>query len=297
MSILGIDIGATKIGFALLEKENILEKDKIPTPKTKEKIIKVLEEKIELFNFQQQSEIKKIGIGAPGPLDQDRNIILAPPNLPGLEKCALGKIIKEDLELEVEVKMENDGSCFALAETLWGAAKDSSVVLGITLGTGVGGGVIFRTEEKKGYRIWTGAFGSGGEVGHMIIRQGGEKCSCGNLGCFEVYGSEKFFKRRNLSPRETAERAREGDKEAIQVFEEYGENLGIGISSLINVLDPETVVLGGGISNAFDLFSKSLVAQARKRILSPYSQKSVKIRKGKLGEFSGAIGAALLFKI
>lgn len=296
MNILGIDIGATNIDFVLWSSQKVLRKEKVSTPQTREEIIKVLEEKLELFNSSlKPSKIERIGLGVPGPLNQKRDLILTPPNLPALDHCPLGKIIEKDLG--IKVKMENDGACFALAETLRGPGKDSSVVLGITLGTGLGGGIIYRGKKHKRCKIWIGAYGSGGEIGHMIIKKGGDKCSCGNRGCFEVYGSAKFFKQKGLLPQETAKGARRGEKKAVQLFEEYGRNLGIGISSLINILDPEIVVLGGGISNSFDLFSKSLIAETKKRILSPHSQKFVKIKKGKLGEFSGAIGAALLFEI
>ena len=143
MFSVGIDIGATNIKFVLLNELKVIKKEKIPTPKNKEKLIKVLKENINnLISDIPQSKIKGIGIGVPGPLNKERDFILNPPNLKCLSNCPLSKIIQKDLK--IITVMENDVSCFVLAETILGSAKGAEIVAGITLGTGVGGGVIWK---------------------------------------------------------------------------------------------------------------------------------------------------------
>ena len=187
--------------------------------------------------------------------------------------------------------MENDANCFALAEAIIGAGKNSETVIGITLGSGIGGGIVIK---KKIYR---GAFGSAGEIGHMVIKSGGFKCSCGSSGCFEKYASEKFFKRKSkLLPLELEKKAKKGDKKAKRIYLEFSQNLGIGLTNIINILDPDIIVIGGSIAKAGSLILNPAKKEVKKRVLSPQSKKSVKIRVAKLGEFSGAIGAALLLK-
>ncbi len=281
---IGIDIGATNTKFVLLSKLKVVKKEKISTPKNKEKLIKLLEKNIKnLISGIPQSKIKGIGIGIPGPLDKKRDFILNPPNLKHLSNCPLSKIIQKDLN--IRTVMENDVNCFVLAETILGSAKGAEIVAGITLGTGVGGGVIWKGKSIKG------AFGSAGEFGFMTIKFD-EK----HLGFLEEYCSEKFFNRKGIYSKDLEEKAKKGNKQALKIFQEYGKYLGIGISNIINVLDPEAIVIGGGISKANKFFMKSAKKEIQKRVLSPLSKKFVKIKISKLKDFSGAIGATLLIE-
>ncbi len=280
----GIDVGATKIIFLLLANNKIVKKKKIPTPKTKADFLAVVKENLAL----ETKKISGVGIGIPAQLDLKRKLILSSPNLTYLNNCPLTQLVKGFLSEKIPVAMDNDANCFALAEACLGAGQAVNVVCGITLGSGIGAGIVL------GREIYHGAHGSGGEVGHMSIKFDGYKCSCGSFGCFEEYASEKFFKRRRISSKELEIKARAGDKKALQLFIDYGRYLGIGLANIVNVLDPEIIVLGGGTSKTSKFFMKSTQEECARRVISPLAKKYVRIKKAKLGEFSGAVGAALL---
>ncbi|MFH1656880.1 MAG: ROK family protein [bacterium] len=283
---IGIDIGATKIIFVLLEDNQVLKKRKIKTPKNQKELVDALRKNITHL-LPQKGVIAGIGIGVPSLLDLKREVVLNPPNLTCLKECPLPKIVKGCFE-EIPVVMDNDANCFALAEACLGAGKDAEIVCGITLGSGLGGGIV------KAKKIYRGAFGGAGEIGHMTIKFDGHQCICGGAGCFEEYASEKFFKRKKINSKELNRKASSGDKQALAIFTEFGNNLGIGLANVVNILEPEIIILGGGISKAGKYFIPAARAEAEKRIISPFSKKYVKIKKAKLGEFAGAIGAALL---
>lgn len=287
MNILGIDIGATNTKFVLLKNfKKILEKEIIATPKNRKEFLSLLKEKIE--RIRKEKEVSGIGIGIPGILDKEREKIFVTPNLKYLSYFPLKRILEKDFR--IKIKLENDAKCFTLCEAVFGSAKNNRIVVGLTLGTGIGGCILFKR------KIYKGAFGGAGELGHMVINFREGKCSCKNIGCFEFFGSEKFFKRKKIFSKDVEKKARKGDKKAKRIFEEYGKYLGIGISNIINILDPEVVVLGGGQAKAFDLFISSLKKEIKKRVISSLSKKFVKIKKGKFLDFGGAIGAALLFR-
>jgi len=296
---IGIDIGATKISFVLLKEFFIIARKKIKTPKKKSEIIKIIEENIKnLISNISKSEILGIGLGIAGPLNKKGDIILNSPNLNALSNLKLSKIIEKDLG--IKTKMENDARCFTLAEAMMGAGKGKEIVLGITLGTGIGGGLIMAKVKTKNpkFKIYKGAFGGAGEIGHMVLDLRGPECSCGSNGCFEKYASEKFIKMKSkIFSVELEEKAKKGDKRAKKIYEEFGRNLGIGLANLVNILDPEVIVVGGGFAKAGDLILGPARKEMRKRVLSTQSRKNVKIEITKLGEFAGALGAALLFSL
>lgn len=288
---IGVDIGSTKTGFVLLEEERVVSSQKILTPKNKKEIIKTVEDTVgKMIKEIPKQKIEGVGIGVAGPLNKERSFILNPPNLRSLASLPLAKIIGKDLKMKV--KMENDAKCFVLAEAIMGEGKGYDSVLGLTLGSGIGGGFVFKDANGK-LQIYKGAFGGAGEVGHMTIKFDGKKCSCGNFGCFELYASEKFF---DISPLEAEKRAKKGEGYSKTSYQEFGRNLGIGLANLINILDPEIIVIGGGIAKAWPLFSDAAKSEVKRRVLSTESKKSVKIKLSKLGDSSGAIGAALLLK-
>jgi len=284
---IGVDIGGTKISFLLLREKSIVSKKKIATPGGKKEIISAIEKNIkEMISGVPKSDIIGIGIGIPGPLNKKRDKILNPPHLKNLKGLKLGKIIGKDLKMKVI--LENDVNCFTLAEALMGSGRGADVVLGLTLGTGLGGGIVING------KIFLGA-GSAGEFGHMTIERKGKKCKCGVLGCFEVYASESFFKRRGLSSIKEEKKAKAGNKKSKDLYKKFSYNLGIGLANLVNILDPDVIVIGGGFAKAGSLILNPAKKEVKRRVLSLQS-KSVKIKLTKLGEFSGAVGAALLVK-
>lgn len=272
---IGIDVGATKTSFILLKNSKVVETRRTVTPKNKKELIAVLKENIK--NLANSRTIEAIGLGVTGPLSEERGLMLYPPNQKFLSNFPLAKIISKISG--VRTVMENDVNCFALAEALIGAGKKAKTVLGITLGTGLGGGLVIDKKLQKG------SFGALGEVGHMVIKFDGPRCTCGTCGCFEEYGSQRFFLRKGTSPKECKDP---------KIWREYGKMLGIGLGNLANILDPEMIVIGGGISNKYDLFIKEAEKEMRKRILSPITKKKLKLKKAKFGDFAGAIGASLL---
>jgi len=279
---IGIDIGATKTLFCLLGGKRVLKKEKIQTPTNKKKLIKALKKNIKNLS----SSKTKIGIAVPGILDYKNGVILKCPNLKYLNNLNLKK------ELKANITIENDANCFTLAESFLGAGKNEKIVLGITLGSGIGGGLVIKDKNK--IKIYRGAFGGAGEIGHLTIKFDGQKCSCGNLGCFECYGSAKFFKRKGYSSKELAEKTKKGDKKALKIFKEYGRYLGIGLSNAINLIDPEVIVIGGGISKSWPYFLAETKKEIKKRTFSPFSKKIIKVKISKLGKLAGAIGAGLI---
>lgn len=286
--VVGIDIGGTKINLVLLKNLRVVRKIKIFTPRTKKRVIEALKENIhKIISGISKSKVSGIGIGVTGPVNQKRDVMLNPPNQKYLRGCPLAKIIEKDLK--IKTLMDNDVNCFVLAEAIMGAGKGKKIVAGVTLGTGLGEGMVINGQLYRGF------FGSAGQGGHMTIDFNGPRCGCGNLGCWEAYGSEKFFKRKNFLPQKLAEKAKKGSKKALKIYQEYGKYLGIGLSSLINILDPEVIVIGGGIANAYQLFIKEAEKEIKRRVTSPIAKRNLKIKKTKLGDTAGAIGAALLF--
>lgn len=184
----------------------------------------------------------------------------APVNLTALKNVSLVEIVRR--EFKIKTKVDNDANCFGLAEAILGAGKGAEILAGLTLGTGIGGAIIVNGE------IFHGASGSAAEFGHMIIKKDGRRCDCGNRGCLEAYLS---VKRR----------------------EEY---LGIGLANIVNIFNPDIIVIGGGIVDAGKFLFEPARKIMRKNILSPLA-KNTKVVKAKLGEDAGAIGAALLWNI
>ena len=287
---IGLDIGASKINGVVFDGEirkqatqAVLARD------DKEKILKQIKEIIQEL-LVSYPEIKGIGLGLPGPLDIKKNIVSNPPNLTGLANVDLAGELEKEFHLKTLV--ENDANCAALAESLLGAGKGwkKGILIMLTLGSGVGGGIVINN------KIYRGSRGSAGEIGHMVINTDGPECGCGLKGCLEAYASEKFIKRHSdLSPLELEKRAGAGDKEAIKIYADLGRWLGVGLGNLANIFDPDIIVLGGGISHAGDLILKTAQEKMREMILSPLTRENIKISQSKLGRDAGALGAASLF--
>lgn len=238
-------------------------------------------------------KIEKIGIGVAGPIDFKKQTVLNPPNLTALKRLKLGRIIQD--KFRIKTIIEHDVNCFVLAETIYGAGKNYKSVFGITLGTGVGGGMVI---DKK---IYHGAHGSSGEVGHITIEKNGRQCKCGNKGCLEPYicdagikqTAQQIFKKQIDSLRVFDDLAQRGDKRAIKLYEIVGKNLGIGLANVVDTINPEAIVVGGGIMRAGKFILNPAKKEMRKNILSQGARKT-KVFKSKLGKFAGAIGATLL---
>ena len=224
-----------------------------------------------------REEISAIGIGVPGTVDRRDGTLVHAPNIANTKNFPFTEALLERIGTETPVFIENDASCAALGEYRAGAGRDSDSMVMITLGTGFGGGIILNGE------LWSGEDGFAGELGHMTIDPSGPKCACGGKGCVETYVSQVAIKRivrecpelaQNLAgteesviPERLAELAREKDPEAVSVWNDFGANLGVGISILVNILDVKTVVVGGGLSGAWELFIGKTLEEAETRCL------------------------------
>ncbi|MEA3292957.1 MAG: ROK family protein [Patescibacteria group bacterium] len=282
MNFIGIDIGASKTKFVFLKNKKVFRKKSFLTPKIKNEIIEKLEK--EIYSTLNLEQVSGIGIAVPSTLSKNRSTILNPTNLACLKNCELGKIIEG--KFKIKTIIENDANCFTLGEAILGAGIGADAVIGITLGSGVGGGIFFNSS------IYYGAFGSAGEIGYMTINLDKK-----NNYTFEDCCSEKFFIKKDLkNAKKAKELAEKGSVKAIKAYNEYGRYLGIGISDIINIFDPEVIVIGGGISKAHKFFLEIIKKEIQKNIGSPVSRKYVKIKITKLGNFAGALGATLLFR-
>lgn len=247
-----------------------------------------------------------IGIGVPGIIDMETGMLHESPNLPGWHNYP----VRDEIErrLATRVVLENDANCAALGEAWVGAARGASDMCMVTLGTGVGGGIVL------GGRIWHGMTGMAGELGHVTVVLDGVPCGCGNRGCIEQYASAKAVERMArevLDPaRPEAEwkahavfqEAQRGDKRAQRIFETVGRMLGVLIADLVNALNLPIYVIGGGVAGAWEAFSPAMFEEVKKRSFvyaatAPQGGKTrrrTEIRRAELGSDAGLIGAARL---
>lgn len=290
---LGIDWGGTYIKAGLVNNRGKIVKKRVYVSadfKKKQVFIDKIKWLAESFS---KFKIKGIGIGAPGIINIKKGFIYYLPNIPGWKNYPLQSILRERLKLPVFIN--NDANLFALAESRLGAAKDKSRAIFLTLGTGLGGAVtldgkILQTEV------------SAAELGHIPISLSGRRCSCGGQGCVETFLGASFLLARykqlkknkaNIEEvKEIFDKALAGEKEALIVWKEFSKNLGRFLAGMVNVFNPQVIVLGGGVAGAFRLF-KPLVWQVIKEQAMWPQIKNLKLVKAKLKD-AGIIGAALL---
>jgi glucokinase len=236
--------------------------------------------------------IAGIGIGAPGPLNPYRGVVLGPPNLPGWDEIPLAKEIQEAFSLPVY--LENDCNAAAIAEHRFVAGKGTRHMVYITVSTGIGAGVVVDGTVRQGA---TGAFG---EIGHIIVDPDGPPCPCGNRGCLEAVASGTAIARmareiygQSISAKEVAALAEQGDATAKQILETAFHFLGIGLVNAVNLFDPEVIVVGGGVAQIGDPLFKVV----RERVAANrfhHSSANVKVVPAELGTKAGVIGAAAI---
>ena len=293
----GIDLGGTKIEGVILDEDGtVLERRRIDTEREKgyhhilNGIVRVVREMEEVTG----TRAEHVGIGTPGTVDPQTGLMKNSNTV-----VLNGNPIKQDLKamLDCPVTLANDANCFAVAETLLGCVPervpDAKVVFGVILGTGTGGGVVVNG------KIVTGAQGIGGEWGHTFLDHSGGHCYCGRVGCTEQIISgpalERYYLRmsgNDYSMREIVPRHRSGaDRAADRTIERFLHFFAKGIANIINVLDPDAVVLGGGLGNIDELYERG-VPQVREHLFNP--RMDTVFLKPKLGDSAGVFGAALL---
>ena len=250
----------------------------------------------------QAPPISSAAIMVPGMVDKTNTVVVSAPNLPCLDNFALKAVLQDKLNLPV--LLENDANAAAVGEMWLGAARGHRSVICITLGTGVGGGIILDG------KLWRGDDGSAGEIGHTTVEPFlGPPCKCGNRGCLEVFASataivrmaeeglDEFpntrLKAEGLTALKVYEAGMAGDELSISVFKTAGRYLGVGLANLITLLGPEVIVIGGGGSNGWKLFADEMMEQIRLRVF-PSHGKNVKIVTAECGDNAGLVGAARL---
>ncbi len=305
-TVIGVDLGGTNLRTALLSPDGeVLARNKEATHasegwmKVVARLIDDIRKQREIA-FQKGLEVIGAGVGAPGVIQVDKGIVVKSPNFPDWNNVPL----KEHLEkaLKIPVFIENDANAAALGEQWRGAGRDIRSMILLTLGTGVGGGIILDN------RIWHGADGMAGEIGHMTLMPQGRPCSCGNTGCLEMYASARGIVQsyhealQQADPRAAAEakpitseqiyrQAREGNKIATGVMKDMGRMLGIGIANLINIFNPERIVIGGGVKDAWPLFIEAARDEIMRRAFE-VPAKRTEIVPSLLGDDAGMVGAA-----
>ncbi|MER8904594.1 ROK family protein [Mesorhizobium sp. M0772] len=257
-----------------------------------------------LLKEHPQAKVAGIGVGAPGPLDPKAGIVIAPPTLAGWHDVPLIDILGRHFGLPV--RLENDANAAALGEWRFGAGRGSGSLVFVTVSTGIGGGVV-----ADGH-IYHGRRGLAAEIGHMTITGEGDRCFCGAIGCFEAVASGTALGRRatrltapgdgsllrrlsndgDVSARHVVEAAKAGDANALDLIEAEAKWLGIGFTNLLHLYSPDLIVMGGGLSNGFDLLAPSIRAVIQQRAMPAY--RDVPVVQAELGDRAGLIGAASL---
>lgn len=289
---IGIDLGGTVIkGGVIDENGEILQEKQILTQafQGKEKVIGRLKQLIEDLRLTGE-KLAGIGIGSPGPIDLKRGIIFNPPNLPSWNEVPLAKILEKHFKLPIV--LNNDANVALLGEAWMGAGKSKKNILMLTLGTGIGGAAILDG------RLYTGSSGFAAEFGHMILDFEGPLCGCGQRGCLESLASATFLERKaqekNLKisdARDVFEQARKGNKVAQDIIDEMTFWLSLGIGNLINIFNPEMIIIGGGLIKSWDFFGEKISQKAKKKALQSLAD-HVKIVPAKLKDWAGILGAA-----
>lgn len=310
----GIDIGGTNIKFGLFDSNGtIIFKQHKPAMVEKGAkpllhMITNIGENLLLRAAEEDITVNWLGVGSPGTIDNiSGKVTGASPNIPEWPGTELGDHLRDYLNLPIYV--DNDANAMALAELRFGAAKRFNSVICITVGTGVGGGIII---DRK---IWRGAHFSAGEIGHMVVKFDGKKCKTGNEGCLEAYCSSDAMIERaaekfkndpgeilskeisgeisNLNIKRIFAAAKKNDPIALEVIEETARILGAGLAGVVNLLNPDAVVLGGGIVDGGAGFIEVVTEEIRRRAFKSATE-NLRVLKAELGNDAGFIGAGIL---
>lgn len=308
MLYLGIDVGGTNIkGLVVDESGKIFARAKVETRAKEGAGVVVNQIETVVMTILKEAgvtinEVKAMGIGTPGQIDREQGIIRDAGNL-YFKEVPLKRILED--RLNTQVFLGNDAQLATLGEAWLGAGQGASNLVMITLGTGIGGGIIINGS------IYHGVNGTAGELGHMKILSEGPPCSCGQVGCWETVASGTAMLRRMkelltsqntvffsatqeaLTVRLLKKAAEQGDKLALQVFEETAYYLSLGLSNIINIFNPEIIIVGGGVGETGDILLKPAIEQAKSLSLRVPAN-TVRITQAQLGNNAGALGAVKL---
>lgn len=307
--VCAVDLGGTNLRAAVIDTEGKIRfrvrHDTPHSAKTPDEVVSALmaaARECEKGIAPADAAIGAASFVVPGRVDANQAVVIQAPNIPCLDNFALRAALES--ELAWPVCLENDANAAALGEMWQGAARGYRAILCLTLGTGVGGGIILDG------KLWRGADGSAGEIGHITVDPFScLACKCGNTGCLEMLASataivrmtrealrqstESILRDGEVSASRVCEAGLAGDKLALEVLGRMGTSLGTGLASLINLLNPEIIVIGGGVANAWPLFEKHMRAEIATRAF-PLAAQRVKIVPASCGDDAGLLGAAWL---
>lgn len=306
----GVDLGGTNIKIGIVSAKGKLVKSisiKTEAEGGPKHVISNIIGGIESILAKNKYKIQGVGIGCPGVVSIKKGIVENAPNLPGWKNVKLGPIIKE--KIKYKVHLENDANAAAIGELIFGAGKKFDSFIMVTLGTGVGGGIVF---NKK---IFRGEFGAAGELGHISIDLNGPKCNCGSTGCIEAYAGNSYLKEQirselknysnsivweiidndlgKVSPRVIQIASEKKDEYARFVIERMGKQLGSALASLSNLLDISTFIIGGGVAGFGKPLFDSVRLTVANRVLAPLRSR-VLVIPAKLQNEAGIKGASSL---
>lgn len=310
---IGIDVGGTNVKIALVnDKGGIVYSNSIPTRAEMgyEYTVNSMEDAIrELLKEtnSQSKDIEGMGFGFPGQIDCQKGVVRLAPNIPGWVDVPIAEIMQK--EFKITTKVDNDVRCAALGELNFGAGKGCQNLVCITVGTGIGSGLIVNGKLVRG------ASNAAGEIGHIKLDMtGGPLCGCGDRGCLEAFASgpsivamaEEYIKggkstkyrelaNPDITPYIVSVAAQQGDAVAKRIFTIIGEYIGIGLASVVNLLNPEKIIIGGGVAAAGDILLNPIKETLVKRAM-PISGAAVEVVPAQLGNTAGVIGASLLIK-
>jgi len=308
---IGIDVGGTNIKIALVEPNGtITYSNTLPTRTEMGYEYTINNIKQAIKDLMQETKTDKnsiqgIGFGFPGQIDYQKGIVRVCPNVPGWVEVPLAEIIEK--EFGIPTRVDNDVRCAALGELNYGAGIGCQNLICITVGTGIGSGLIINGKLVRG------ASNAAGELGHIKLQtNGGPMCGCGDTGCLEAFASgpaivalaEEYIKggkstkyrelaSNEMTPYIVAEAAKQGDVVAKRIFTIMGEYIGLGLTSVVNLLNPEKIIIGGGVADAGEILMGPIKETILKRAM-PISGNAVEIVPAKLGNTAGVIGASLL---
>jgi glucokinase len=303
----GVDVGGTKIAAGLVDEDGtLIARDRTTSPaKDPAEIVHTIGELVR--SLAGSHDVEAVGVSAAGFVDKQRATVVFAPNLAWRDEPLKARL---EEELHLPVVVENDANAAAWGEFTFGAGEDVEDLLMLTIGTGVGGGVVIDGELVRG------GFGFGGEVGHIQMVPGGVKCGCGNLGCLESYGSGSALVRMTrehavqdpggarslveqaggdiakISGPLITEAARAGDPFAVERLAELGDWIGQGVATLTAVLDPNVVVIGGGVGEAGPLLLDPIRTSFENHVTVRSHRPILEIRQARLGNAGGMVGVA-----
>lgn len=317
--IVGVDLGGTNIGVGALSEDGgthyAMHTEPTLAEQGAEAVVSRMVRMIEAVIAETQAatggsrvDCLGVGVGAPGPLDRERGLVVTTPNL-GWTNFPLRQVIADRVGLRAT--LDNDANCATLGEWWQGAARGGNNVVGMTIGTGIGGGLILDG------KLYHGSSDVAGEIGHTTVDLTGRRCKCGNYGCLEAYASGPSIAERarealagdsssvlpemaggnldNLTAATVYDAAKKGDAIALEVVRETARFLGTGIANLLNVFNPDVVVIAGGVTQAGESLFEPMIREVKRRAFKP-AVESCRIVPGLLPGTAGIVGAVATFK-